>query len=488
VTSTKGETLDRLLGSADEFEEAGRPVDALAQAWQAFDLAPEALSAKRLIAGLLRRNPGLVTPERIPGLERMLQDSGIDPGAIAPAGWSLVLSQGAIARGGEPKAMADTLERHSLALLLLTETYVSMLAVELAITSVRRWLLLSGQWANYPRLAQALIAQAVLNGGAWPFDTQERDALKQPAARPFSAAYLPPRPPVPAAKRFIDRVTGEVADQYVRWPYPAWTRFTAPEPSTLPRVVEKLDGRGCELPIEAEVLVAGCGTGREAASVAKRFPDARVTAIDVSSRSLAYAEARCAGLGIDFRLLDLHEISLLGRRYDLIVCSGVLHHLPGPEAGWAKLVEALNPGGVMKVMLYSRVGRLCIQGAKTFIADLRSQPVDDDLLREARHRLIVRAPHLVESFYDFYNLAEVHDLLFNRHEDAFDVPRIARALDDLQLELLAFVLPSPAEKGRYRAEHPSDPLFRDVRAWGEIEKTKPFLFAGMYEFWCRRQV
>jgi SAM-dependent methyltransferase len=43
--------------------------------------------------------------------------------------------------------------------------------------------------------------------------------------------------------------------------------------------------------------VAGCGTGREAASVALTFPDARVTAIDISETSLRYARRQCAEVG-----------------------------------------------------------------------------------------------------------------------------------------------------------------------------------------------
>ena len=43
------------------------------------------------------------------------------------------------------------------------------------------------------------------------------------------------------------------------------------------------------LPVEANMLIAGCGTGRQAAGVALLYPDATVTAIDVSEVSLDYA-------------------------------------------------------------------------------------------------------------------------------------------------------------------------------------------------------
>jgi SAM-dependent methyltransferase len=461
--------------------------EALDEAWRALDLAPADMNAKRLISRLLRRDPDLISTERQPDLERLFTDPDVDPDAIASAGWTLLLAEAALNPGGEPKAMADALEKEPLALLLLTEACMCSIDAERALTAVRRWVLLTASWAKYPRLAQALVAQAARNGGAWPFDDEERAVLRQTPDLAFASAYLPP-PPVPARGLFSDADTQALADEYARWPYPVWSRFTPPEPTTLPHTIQKLDGgRPSGLPVDAEILVAGCGTGREAAMMAKRFPDARVTAIDISASSLAYAAEHCADLGIDFRLLDLQDVAELGQRFDLVASSGVLHHLPDPEGRWAKLVEVLKPGGVMKVMLYSRVARLRLAAAKTYISDLLEQPVDDDLLRAVRRRLIEKASGFVGGSLDFYSLGGVRDLLLNSHEVLFDVPRIVRALDRLRLELLAFKLPTSADEARYRSDHPDDPLFRDTRVWGELEKTDPFLFSGMYEFWCRSE-
>ncbi|HYD36588.1 MAG TPA: class I SAM-dependent methyltransferase, partial [Allosphingosinicella sp.] len=156
-------------------------------------------------------------------------------------------------------------------------------------------------------LADALARQAGHNGGAWWFDSEERERLATDSG--FAAAYLPPSPTVPRGRSGAG-ITAAVADQYRAWPYPAWTRIDAPDPTTLPAAIEAVDPGGAPLPRAARVLVAGCGTGREAAILARRFPDARITAIDVSETSLAYAAERCAGLGIDFRQLDLHAAPL----------------------------------------------------------------------------------------------------------------------------------------------------------------------------------
>jgi len=485
-------SLAETIGAARALDEEGRPADALELAWTALERAPDDLDAKRLVAALLKREPGLAVSDRREALERLLSDPDVDPVQVAPAGWrSLLAEWGSLADpSAEPGALARAVESGTLALRLLGETHVTVLDAEIVLTRLRRWLLLSGRWREFPRLTAALAAQAVHNGGAWPFDDDEREALDLDPGAAMAVAYRPPRPaPAPTAE-FIHPVTRRVADQYRIWPYPTWSRVAAVAPTTIDRFLAKFDGgRATGLPVAGEVLVAGCGTGREAAINALRFPGSNVTGIDVSEASLAYAAERCRVLGlqrIDFRLLDLHKVGELGRAFDYIIASGVLHHLPDPEAGWARLAEVLSPGGAMQVMLYSKIARLNVRAAQSLIADLRDRPVDDDLLREVRRRLIDKGRRLIAGSTDFYSLAGVHDLLLHRHEDAFDVPRIVRALDSLGLELLAFDLPTPLARARYRREHPHDPHFRDTAAWGALEKRQPSLFSGMYKFWCRK--
>jgi SAM-dependent methyltransferase len=101
------------------------------------------------------------------------------------------------------------------------------------------------------------------------------------------------------------------------------------------------------------VLDVGCGNGRLGRFVAERTPGLRYTGLDASPELLALA-AQAGGLGEDPELLrvDLVEDDLahaLGdRRFDLIACFGVLHHLPGRDrrrALLAELLARLAPGG-----------------------------------------------------------------------------------------------------------------------------------------------
>jgi len=158
--------------------------------------------------------------------------------------------------------------------------------------------------------------------------------------------------------------------------------------------------------------------------------------------------------------------------------------LPEPEKGWAVLVEALKPNGVMQVSVFSSVARLAVRAIRTTLGDLTNKPVTGDLLREVRRRVIERFADGIPTSVDFYTLAGVCDLLMPRHEDPFDVPRIRRAIDSFGLRLLRFRIRDLGYRRRYLQEYPHDPLFRDFDAWTAFEKQHP-TFHGMYSFWCR---
>src|SRR5215467_3159286 len=108
-----------------------------------------------------------------------------------------------------------------------------------------------------------------------------------------------------------------------------------------------------------DILVAGCGTS-QAARYALREPDARVTAIDISETSLAHTrelKQRYKLENLELHRLAIENVHELGRSFDLIVCTGVLHHLPDPDIGLCALRGVLRPEGAMHLMVYARYGR-----------------------------------------------------------------------------------------------------------------------------------
>ena len=70
-------------------------------------------------------------------------------------------------------------------------------------------------------------------------------------------------------------------------------------------------------------------------------------AIDLSLTSLCYAKRRTQELGIknmEYGQADVLQLQAIGRTFDIIEASGVLHHLADPLAGWRVLLSILRSG------------------------------------------------------------------------------------------------------------------------------------------------
>ena len=500
MSSQSGQSeTERLFQRAREHWAGGRSGPALREAFAAHHLDPQNLSAKLLLAALVAEFPAAVAPEMRADLLALIRDEDVAPEYIGGAGWLLLMrdrSWTPAVTEAECARLAPWLQDNELGAALLSEAPVGNCEAERVLTRLRRWLLLSGAWQQYPHLVNALVAQAGLNGGAWPFSDAERETLKQAPAHPMRPAYLPRSDPEPTQTGDFDNpVTSAVAEGYERWPYPAWRRKMAIETQKrLPDEIRALDpGSPQTLPVRAKVLVAGCGTGSETAQIAREYPDCILTAIDVSQTSLDYARRQCAAIGLQtirFLHLDLHKVAELQEQFDVIFCSGVLHHLPDPEQGWAALVAVLRPGGVMRVMLYSALARRKLADARALIADLAAEPLSDDLLRRARQRFLDRpgdpiAKPIVTAS-PFSTLAGTYDMLLHRREDCFDVPRISRALVRLKLRLLRFVIGTPDLNARYDKMFPNDASHRSIENWHIFERQNPDAFIAQYAFWCRK--
>jgi SAM-dependent methyltransferase len=113
------------------------------------------------------------------------------------------------------------------------------------------------------------------------------------------------------------------------------------------------------LPGDAVIAEVGCGTGQMSLYLARA--DRRVVALDLSRAALALgaAAARRYGVGdVHFVECDLTRLPLREQVFDVVYCSGVLHHTPDPRASFARIVEAVKPGGHVILGLYNRYARL----------------------------------------------------------------------------------------------------------------------------------
>jgi SAM-dependent methyltransferase len=110
---------------------------------------------------------------------------------------------------------------------------------------------------------------------------------------------------------------------------------------------------------DLSILVAGCGTN-QAAFLAYRNPQCLVTGLDLSAASLAherFLRDKHQIHNLDLVQDDLLNVGALKKDFDLIVCTGVLHHMRDPDEGLRALAPMLRPNGTMYLMVYARARR-----------------------------------------------------------------------------------------------------------------------------------
>lgn len=300
---------------------------------------------------------------------------------------------------------------------------------------------------------------------------------------------------IPALTPIEDAVSQAVRAQYEENPYPRWADAglidaAIPVPAALHTLFPHATvapGPWWEAP---EVLVAGCGTGREAVWAANHFRGARVLAVDLSLTSLAYAvrQSRRLGIAVEYAQADILRLGTLGRRFDMIHSVGVLHHMDDPLAGLGVLAGLLRPHGAMKIGLYSERARTAIVAARRFAAD-RGYAGDTAGIRRFRQDVFALSDgHPVKTLagsLDFYSTSACRDLVFNVQEHRHTLPQIAGWLEALNLEFLGFQLEDPSVAGAYRARFPEDPAMVDLARWDRFEAEFPHLFGELYQFWVR---
>lgn len=112
------------------------------------------------------------------------------------------------------------------------------------------------------------------------------------------------------------------------------------------------------LPLETgprQIVDLGCGTGAGTFALLSRFPDARVTAVDVSADHLRRLREKARAHGMEDRVRTL-QADLDGTAWpdlgspDLVWASASLHHMADPHRALRTVHDLLAPGGLLAVV------------------------------------------------------------------------------------------------------------------------------------------
>lgn len=335
------------------------------------------------------------------------------------------------------------------------------------------------------QLLQTLQAQAPL-----------RSLVKMHLAEPLQEAEI--RKNIKQITAIDDAISLNVKAQYEENPYPRWLRTSAYQCLPLPDILRYLFPylqAGDFAHINAEkpsTLSAGCGTGKQPIDSALTFAHADITAIDISKASIGYATRKTMEYGlknIRYALADILRLPELGKTFDVIQSTGVLHHMEVPEKGWQALCDVLKPGGFMLIALYSETARRPVVAARAYIAE-QGYAADRDGIQECRRAITALPPEHpakgVMRWMDFYTASNCRDLLFHVQEQRYTTLQIKSLIEKTGLRFLGFHLPNPKILAAYTARFAHDPYGLDLENWHAFEQDNPHTFDAMYHLWLQK--
>lgn len=242
-----------------------------------------------------------------------------------------------------------------------------------------------------------------------------------------------------------------LVEQYENWVYPTpisnldtYRAAGGHDLSDPSRMLRKIWPAPVE-PACLNILVAGCGAN-QAAIIAHANPQHRVLGIDLSAEAIAhhqYLKRQHKLLNLELMTLAAEHVAGLGRQFDYIVTTGVLHHLVDPEAGLKALRDVLAPLGAISVMLYGFHAR---QGVYMLQEAMRTLGAGRDAAGVAFARDTIGnlpAWHHARSYLaqapDLGYDAGLVDTVLNARDKAFTVPEIMLLLENSGLRFQAWL-------------------------------------------------
>ena len=300
------------------------------------------------------------------------------------------------------------------------------------------------------------------------------------------------RDSIPRLTTIEDEVSQRVRQQYEENPYPRWVHAAAQvAPISIDQYLREQFPTSAFVPLgknTLDMLVAGCGTGQIAIASAQKYLGMHVLAIDLSLSSLCYAKRKTPAAiaeRINYAQADILKLSAIGRSFDVVDASGVLHHMADPLEGWRILLSLVRSGGLMHLGFYSATGRSDVVAARSFIVErgFGSTPAE---IRRCRQEILKTHLASVTRFTDFFSTSECRDLLFHVQESHLTIPQIKNFVAQNGLRFIGFEFHAETAS-RYRGLFVQQGWsMTDLDRWHTVETKYPDTFSGMYQFWVQK--
>ena len=182
---------------------------------------------------------------------------------------------------------------------------------------------------------------------------------------------------------------------------------------------------------------------------------------------------------LDIRRLPIEQVAELERPFDLIVCTGVLHHLVDPDVGLRALRSVLKPEGAMYLMVYAPYGRTGVYMLQDYCRRLGIGTSDQEI-----HDLVTTLERLPQTHplaavlrgsRDARNADALADALLNPRDQSYSVPQFLNFIERSGMTLGRWYWQAPylpqcgaisaTPHARRLAELPEREQFAAVELW-----------------------
>ncbi len=162
-----------------------------------------------------------------------------------------------------------------------------------------------------------------------------------------------------------------VRSHYEKWPFPDIS-FSGKEGLMLLKYLHKQHENNPDK--NFKIIDIGCGTGHGTIAIAKHFPKTEFCGVDISANSLHIATCKTKEEYIDnisFIQGDiLNKNSLPNEKFDIVISTGVLHHVQEINIAFSNMTDLLKNNGSLILWLYGQYGRMKHHLNQAFIKKL----------------------------------------------------------------------------------------------------------------------
>ncbi|MGD9968319.1 MAG: class I SAM-dependent methyltransferase [Hyphomonadaceae bacterium] len=185
-----------------------------------------------------------------------------------------------------------------------------------------------------------------------------------------------------------------------------------------------------------KILVAGCGS-TQAAWFAHTNRDSEVFGVDLSQASLAHARYLQDKHGLaNLHLFkgDLRDIAGVGEDFDVVICTGVLHHMADPGEGMRALARVMAPHAALACMVYAQTRRTGVYMLQDAFRRLGVTPDADGVAFVRRTLAALPAWHFahfyIQAAPELEHDAALVDTFLHPQDRAYTVPQLLALVED----------------------------------------------------------